>query len=101
MEHIKYFYKRCGVDVGYHESSIHPKNRIGCIGKRGLDKNLSLVEIIKIAYDMDQKPNILVKAGPNAKWYLKKCDLNILDSEIEKQKWRDVSRYIMYIIEWD
>lgn len=50
---------------------------------------------------MEQKPNILIKAGPNAKWYIKKYDPRVIEEEIEKQSWRDVSRCTMYIIEWD
>ena len=101
MEYVKNFQKRRGVDAGYHESPIHPVNGDLRVGKRGLDKNLTLVQMIEIAYNMEQKPNILVKGGPNAKWYIKKFDPSILDSEIKKQSWRDTSRCTMYIIEWE
>jgi hypothetical protein len=50
---------------------------------------------------MDDKPNIIIKAGKNAKWYMKKCPVNKIDEAIEKQKWRDISRFTMYIIDWD
>jgi hypothetical protein len=102
MEHIRKFEKRNGCDVGYHSSNIHPADGEGRVGARGIDKNLTLVQLIEIAYKMEEKPNILVKAGPNAKWYIKKFDSNIIDEEIEKQrKWRDISKSTMYIIEWD
>jgi len=51
---------------------------------------------------MNEKPNIIIKAGPRAKWYLKHCSKDLIDTEIEKQKsWRDISRSIMWIIDWD
>ncbi len=53
-----------------------------------------------LAYHMDEKPNIIIKAGPNAKWYIKKCHPDTLEREIEKQKWRNVSRCTMYVINW-
>jgi hypothetical protein len=34
---------------------------------------MTLDEVKKIAYDMHQKPNIIIKSGPNALWYIKKC----------------------------
>jgi hypothetical protein len=101
MEHIKMMQKRVGVDIGYHGSDIYPKNCEFRVGKGGLDKTLTLGQIIEIAYQMEDKPNIIIKAGPNAKWYLKRFPKDIIDDEIEKQKWRDVSRFTMYIIDWD
>ena len=56
--------------------------------------------VMKLAYKMVEKPNILIKAGPNAKWYMKKVHPSKIDEAIEKQKWRDTSRYTMYIIVW-
>jgi hypothetical protein len=51
---------------------------------------------------MEQKPNILIKAGRNAKWYIKKIDRSVLKNEIEKTRnWRNVTRCTMWIIEWD
>ncbi len=102
MEHIKQFQKRTGCDVGYHSSNLHPADGQGRVGKEGIDKNLSLVQVIELAYKMEEKPNILIKAGQNAKWYIKKFDPAIIEEEIKKQaSWRDVSRSTMYIIEWD
>jgi len=101
MEYVKNFQKRKGVDVGYHESPIHPVNGIGRVGKRGMDKKLTLNQILEIAYNMEQKPNILIKSGPNAKWYIKKVDPHVIDNEIKKQNWRDTSRCTMYIIDWE
>lgn len=102
MEHITLMETRIGVDVGYHESNLRPANGEGCVGADGLDKTLSLGRILEIAYRMDPKPNIIVKAGPRAKWYLKRCPRGLIDAEIEKQRsWRDTSRCIMRIIDWD
>jgi hypothetical protein len=101
MEHIRMFEKRIGVDVGYHSSNIDPINREGCVGKNGIDKSFTLEKIIELAYKTNEKPNIIIKGGPNAKWYLKRFPKEEIETEIEKQKWRDVSRCTMYIIEWD
>lgn len=101
MENIKSIEKRKGVDIGYNNSNISPLNREGCIGTNGIDKNYTFEMVLDLAYKMDIKPNIIVKAGPNAKWYIKKCPKELIDAEIIKQQWRDTSRCIMYIIEWD
>ena len=102
MEHISLLEKRVGVDLGYRESNMHPINGEGCVGASGLDKSLTLEEIVKIAYTMNDKPNIIVKAGPNAKWYLKQCPKELIDTEIEKQRsWRDISRSTMWIVQLD
>jgi hypothetical protein len=102
MEYVKKYQKRIGADAGYHTSNLHPTNRMGCVGKNGIDKNYTLDEVIQLAYKMEQKPNIIIKAGPNAKWYVKRFKPELIDDEIEKQKkWRDVSRCTMHIIEWD
>lgn len=101
MEHIKQITKRVGADVGYHSSNLHPANREGCVGKSGIDKNYTLGQVIELAYKMDEKPNIIIKAGPNAKWYLKRFSLDSINEEIERQQWRDLSRSTMYVIEWD
>ena len=101
MENIRKIQKLIGVDVGYHNSNIHPVDREGCIGKNAIDKSFTFEKIIEIAYKMENKPNIIIKAGPNAKWYLKRFPINLLEIEINKQKWRDTTRCVMYIIEWD
>lgn len=101
MDYIKSMEKRFGVDIGYHQSNLHPKNGEGCIGKCGLDKTLSLIQIIEIAHKMEIKPNIIIKGGPNAKWYLKSFPSEQIEEGIQKQQWRDTSRATMWIIEWD
>jgi hypothetical protein len=102
MEHFKSIEKREGCDVGaYGSCDIHPKDREGCVGLHGIDKTYTLDMVMKLAYKMDEKPNILLKAGPNAKWYMKKVLPSKIDEAIEKQKWRDSSRCTMYIIRWD
>ena len=100
--HITSFEKRDGADLGYHESNLRPANDEGCVGKSGLDKSLSLERVVEIAYKMDEKPNVIIKAGPRAKWYLKSCPKDLIDTAIEKQRsWRDISRSTMWIIDWD
>lgn len=99
MNYIKKLEKRHGVDVGYNNSILQPLNGVGCVGKNGIDKNYTLEQILVLAYEI--KANIIVKAGKNAKWYLKKFDEENIDTEIQKQNWRDTSRATMWIIEWD
>jgi len=104
MNHIKELKRLDGVDIGYHKSNLHPKNGEGCVGKSGINKDFSLVQVIELAYKMEERPNIIIKAGQNAKWYLKKFyldDLDSFDREIKKQSWRDTSRCKMYIIDWE
>ena len=101
MEHLKFIEIKKGVDVGYHNSNLHPLDREGCVGVSGIDKSFTLAMVLQIAYKMDNRPNIIVKSGPNGKWYLKRFEKDIIDEEIEKQKWRDTSRCTMFIIEWD
>ena len=99
MNHCQSIQKRYGVDVGYHSSNLEPLNNVGCIGKSGIDKNYTLEQITDLAYEI--KANIIIKAGKNAKWYLKKIDIENIELEIQKQNWRDTSRATMWIIEWD
>jgi hypothetical protein len=101
MEHVKMIEKRIGVDVGYHSSNIDPIDREGCVGKSGIDKSYTFEMVLKLAYKIENKPNIIIKAGPNTKWYLKQCPKELIGFHHEKQKWRDISRCIMYIIDWD
>jgi hypothetical protein len=100
MEYAKNIEIRRGVDVGYHSSNIIPLDREGCVGKNGIDKTFTLEMVMKIAYKMEIKPNIIIKAGKNAKWYLKHFSKDIIEDEITKQKWRDTNRCTMYIIDW-
>ena len=101
MEHFKNIEKREGCDVGYHVSNIQPIDGEGCVGAGGIDKSYTLDMVMDLAYKLDNKPNIIIKAGPNAKWYMKKVHVDVIDNEIEKQKWRDTSRCTMFIIDWD
>ena len=94
-----------GADVGFHESPIHPadgsddaKKRVG---KRGFDKTLSFEEMIGIASRIEERPNVIVKAGKNAKWYLKRFPKETIYDEIEKQQWRPgVKNCTMWVVEW-
>jgi hypothetical protein len=97
MEYIKEV--RQGVDAGYGITcSLHPANGEGRKGKHGLDKDLTLEQVIHLARSMEEKPNIIIKAGKNAKWYLKRYTMEELPGEIEKQQWRDTSNCTMYIL---
>ena len=97
MEYIKEI--RHGVDAGYGaDCNFHPANGEGRKGKHGLDQNLTLEEVIKIARSMEEKPNIIIKSGEKAKWYLKRYTMEELPAEIEKQQWRDTSKCTMYIL---
>jgi hypothetical protein len=99
MDNIKTITRRSGVDIGYHNTNLHPENRQGCVGESGIDKNYTFEQVLELAYNMKEKPNIIVKAGRNAKWYLKKIQIEEIESAIEKQKWRKTHNYEMYIIE--
>jgi len=101
MEHVKLIEVRKGVDIGYHSSNIEPIDREGCVGVRGIDKSFTIDMVLELAYKMDNKPNVIIKGGPNAKWYLKRFQKEVIDEEIEKQKWRDTSRCTMFIIDWN
>lgn len=100
MEHVKSIQTRAGVDVGYQGDNMCSKECDGRVGKAGIDKSFTLERVLELAYKMEVKPNILVKAGPNAKWYLKRFPIDEIETEIEKQKWRDTSRCTMYVIDW-
>ena len=101
MEHISHLQKHKGIDAGIR-NEIHPENGEGRVGKSGINKDFTLNQMIELAYKMEQKPNILIKAGRNAKWYIKKIDRSVLKKEIEKTRhWRNVTRCTMWIIEWD
>jgi len=101
MEHVTNIAARKGVDVGYHSSNIDPINREGCLGKTGIDKSYTFEMVLDLAYKIEIKPNIIIKAGPNAKWYLKRFPKEVIDDEISEQTWRDTSRCTMYIIDWN
>jgi len=100
MEHVKSIEIRKGVDIGYR-NDIQPINREGCVGASGIDKSFTLEMVLQLAYKINNKPNIIIKGGKNAKWYLKRYPKDVIDKEIEKEKWRDTSRKIMYIIDWN
>jgi len=98
MQHFVSIHKRNRADVGFIGADIDPLNNKGKVGKRGIDKNFTLEKLIELAYEVDA--NIIIKSGPNAKWYLKKFPIHDIENEISKQSWRDTSRTTMWIIEW-
>jgi hypothetical protein len=101
MEHVKFIQIRKGVDVGYHSSNIQPIDREGCVGTSGIDKSYTFEMVLALANKMDNRPNIIIKSGPNAKWYLKHFPKDTIDEEILKQSWRNTSRCTMFIIDWN
>lgn len=103
LERVKNIEIRKGVDIGYHNSNIQPFNREGCVGTYGIDKTLTFQDVLSLAYkiDIEKRPNIIIKAGQNAKWYLKRCQKDTIEDNIKKQSWRDTKRYVMYIIDWE
>jgi len=80
-------------------------NRCGVSGykfKKDDDEDTCLSKMIKNAHAAGA--NIIVKAGPKAKWYLKRCRIENLDIEIERAKWggsreNAVNRATMYIVD--
>ena len=106
MDYFKYIEKRKQSNLK-HGDDKHPQNSkqnvYPRIGVSGYDKNLKLNDLIEIAYNNfdNPKPNIIVKAGPNAKWYLKYCNYNDLDHEIDKVSFNNKCRCTMYIIKWE
>ena len=100
MENFKRIERIEGCDVGWHNSNIDPVNREGCIGKGGINKSFTLEMVMNLAFKHPEKPNIIIKAGKNAKWYLKKIKPTDINQAMQSQKWRNTSLYTMYVIEW-
>jgi len=98
MEHIRSIIRRDATDAGYHSSNIDPLYGVGKVGKRGIDKTFTMARVMELAREVNA--NIIIKAGPNAKWYLKRFSLDSLDREIAKQSWRNTSRSTMWIVEF-
>ena len=100
MEHAITIRRMDGIDVNYGtQSCINIENCPEREGVSGYNKNTSLTRMFELAYKTDA--NIIAKGGPNAKWYLKKIDLNTLNDKINSQLWRDTSRIKLWIIEWE
>lgn len=95
LSNLEYFEKRYGVDIGYNNSNLSHPNYVN---NKGYPKNLELEDVLKLAKDING--NIIIKAGKNAKWYIKYCDFENINEQIEKQRWRDTSRCIMYIVKF-
>jgi hypothetical protein len=96
LSKLKYFEKFEGVDIGFHDNMEHPDFPNS---KRGYSKNFTLETMISLAKDINA--NVILKAGKNAKWYLKKCNRNKINERIETQKWRDTSGVIMYVVDFE
>ena len=107
MEHVNTIKTRRGCDVGWHSTNIEPINREGCVGVRGIDKSYTIDMVIKLAYKIKNKPNIIVRAGRYAKWYLKKVPPNQIESSIDKFEKKNPKtklrreNFTMYIIVWN
>ena len=80
------FYKKCEQRVGCDISSSHDIKNYECIdgskGKAGINKNYTLEQVMFIAYNHIDKPNIITRKGVNSKWYLKKVPCNLIECEI-------------------
>ena len=95
---------RHGVDVGYFNSSRTVQNNMTHPdypeSKKGYPKDKTLEEMLVLAKDI--KANIIIKAGKNAKWYLKHCPRHELDAEIENRpRWKNSKNATMYIVEFE
>ena len=102
MEHIKNIERRVGVDIGYHSSNIYPEDEECRVGRHGIDKSYTFEMVLELASKMEDKPNIIIRGGKNAKWYLKRVQKEQIDDEIEKTTWRNNIKYnTMYIIDWE
>ena len=105
MEHVRK-YERRDHAVLKMGNDLRPADGEGCVGKAGIDKTYTFDKVLALAYRMPGKPNIIIKAGRNAKWYIKKCATDEIDREIEKTKnqvWgkTKINMCTMHIIEWD
>jgi hypothetical protein len=65
---------------------LHPADGEGRVGVAGINKAYTFEMVKAIALRMPEKPNIIVKGGKNAKWYIKKCPKDQIFSEIEKMR---------------
>ena len=101
MDQISNIEIRRGVDLGYHSSNIHPVDKYGCVGKQGIDKSFTIEMILEIASKIDEIPNIIINAGKNSIWYLKLLKKDLIDDAIINQQWRNTTRCVMYIIDWN
>ena len=105
MNRFSNIVKLRGCDVGGDNTNVQPNNGEGRVGKACIDKTFTLERVIDIAYRTPGKPNIIVKAGKNAKWYLKNIEPTLIERMIEetnRSSWhKDVRNRVMYIIEWD
>lgn len=66
-------YNGCDIYKSHHDVSRTDVPFQYCVGKNGFDKNMTLDDVIQLI----AKPkgaNLIVKSGPNAKWYVKKVD---------------------------
>lgn len=104
MEHVRKYERREHADLKWGKN-LHPENGEGRVGAGGIDKTYTLPMVMALAYKIVEKPNIIIKAGENAKWYIKKCPIHEIDREIEKMQnsvyYSGMMRCTMYIIEWD
>jgi hypothetical protein len=106
MEHVRKYERRDNADLKWGKE-LRPVNGEGCGESNGIDKTYTFDMVRALAYQMPEKPNIIIKGGKNAMWYIKKCATNEIDREIEKLRncsssWeKKMVRCTMYIIEWD
>jgi len=109
MDNITNIKRIPGVDVGFH-NNIKPINNEGVTGKNnGINKNFTFEMILNIAYKIEtsNRPNIIVRSGKIAMWYLKRCSIEEIPDRIKKEeegmrgKNGRLKHFQMYIIEWE
>lgn len=110
MYNTAIIFQHADISIG---NNIRPSQDQGAVGKGGIDKNIPFERVVKIAYetkdDSGRRPNVIIKAGINAKWYLKFCPEEKLDDRISK--WRNSKSGIekkkmkvpptLYFIQWN
>lgn len=103
MEHIQKIEKKVGVDIGWNSFNMYPEDGEGRKGKQGFDETLTFERMLGIAYRMNPRPNIMIKGGLNAKWYLKYFPEELIEHEIGiTTKWKkNIPHNKLYIITWD
>ena len=92
-----------GIDIGWSVSNpereymgAHEERR----GKNGFNGELDLDQMLAISYTFEPRPNVIVKGGPNSKWYIKLIPINEVH-DFDKQKWRSgLKNALLWIIEW-
>lgn len=101
MEHISSLTRKLSADVGFRGKEDINIEHPFRVGASGYDKNLNLSQIVEIAYSINPKPNIIVKPGPNRKWYIKNIPYNEIEESISHANTRrNNEKSTLWIISW-